>query len=143
MPAGRPSEYNLDLAREICEEVAGGGNIMAVLKSNENYPSWPTFRRWKRNNAELRTLYVNAIQDKSEAVLFEIDEISQELRQGVLEPSTANVLIQTLKWKAAKFYPKMFGDSKAVDITTQGEKINAPLTPKEAAKIAKDLEDEY
>ena len=65
------------------------------------------------------------------------------LIDGEIEASTANVIIQTLKWKAAKYYPKMFGDSKAVDITTQGEKINAPLTPKEAAKIAKDLEDDY
>ena len=124
---GRPSKYDFKLCEEICEEIALGGNIIKVLDSKDKYPTWSTFRKWKNENAELSTLYVKAIQDKSEAVLFEIEEISQELRNGILEPSTANVLIQTLKWKAAKFYPKMFGDNKNVDHTTKGEKIESPI----------------
>lgn len=140
--AGRPSTYNIDLASEICEDVAGGGNIMDVLDKKKSYPSWPTFRRWKRDHIELRTLYVNAIQDKSEAVLFEIDQTLQELREGLIDASTANVIIQTLKWKAAKFYPKMFGDNKGIDITTKGESIK-DLTPEQARKQAKKLDEEY
>lgn len=120
------TNYDYALCESICEEVANGGNVVKVLKDNKKYPSWSTFRRWKNEHEELRTLYVNAIQDKSEAVLFEIDEISMELRKGILEPSVANVLIQTLKWKAAKFYPKMFGDK--IDHTSGGEKIQ-PTTP--------------
>jgi hypothetical protein len=143
MAAGRPSEYNLDIACDICEQVAAGANVMDALNKNDLYPSWPTFRRWKRDHAELRTLYINAIQDKSEAVLFEIDQTVQELKEGDFDASTANVIIQTLKWKAAKFYPKMFGDQKNVDVTTKGQSINAPLTPEEAAKLAKDIEDDY
>ena len=106
----RTSEYNYEMCVEICDEISCGKNVMAVLNSNDNYPSWPTFRRWKRDNEKLRTLYVNAIKDKSEAVLFEIDEISQDLKDESIDASRANVLIQTLKWKAAKFYPKMFGE---------------------------------
>jgi len=144
MGAGRPSEYNFELCQEICEEVANGKNIIATLKSNESYPSWSTFRKWKNEHSELSTLYVKAIQDKSEAVIFEMDEISAELRKGELDASTANVLIQTLKWKAAKFYPKMFGDNKNVDVTTKGEAIQKPisLTAEEVQKISNDLENE-
>jgi hypothetical protein len=120
----RLSEYNYDDCEDICEEVANGRNIIDVLDSNNDFPSWSTFRRWKNEHQELQTLYVKAIQDKSEAVIFEIDEICQELRSGKLEASVANVLIQTLKWKAAKFYPKMFGDNKNVDMTTKGQSVN-------------------
>ena len=125
--AGRPSEYDYNLCIEICEEVAYGKNIMQVLDSQKYFPSWSTFRRWKRDNPELQTLYVNAIHDKSEAVIQEIDDIQLELRKGKIDASTANVLIQTLKWKAAKFYPKMFGDNKQVDHTTAGKEINIPV----------------
>lgn len=127
MPAGRPSEYSYDLCVEICEEVAYGKNVMQVLDAEKRYPAWSTFRRWKRDVPELQTLYVNAIQDKSEAVIQEIDDIQIDLRKGKLDASTANVLIQTLKWKAAKFYPKMFGDNKQVDHTSKGEKIDIPV----------------
>ena len=120
---GNTTNYDFKLCEEICEEVAAGKNVIAALDGNKKFPSWSTFRRWKNDNEELRTLYVNAIQDKSEAVLFEIDSIALDLRQGKIEANVANVLIQTLKWKAAKFYPKMFGDK--IDHTSGGDKIQA------------------
>ena len=110
MPAGRPSEYDYDLCLLICEEVAIGDNIMDVLKKNDNYPSWSTFRRWKRDNDELRTLYINSVQDKAEALEKEMDEYRDMLLNKEIDASTYNTLVQTLKWKMAKFYPKMFGD---------------------------------
>ena len=116
----RPSEYNFEICKDICDKVADGENIISILKES-TYPSWSTFRRWKNENEELRTLYVNSQQDKGIALENEIDEIMQDLKMGKYEPSAANVLIQTLKWKMAKFYPKVFGDK--VDLTTGGEKI--------------------
>ena len=41
-----------------------------------------------------------------------------------IDPSTYNTLAQTIKWKMAKFYPKVFGDK--TDITSGGEKIQNP-----------------
>ena len=117
----RPSEYNFKLCEEICDEVANGKNVIKILESKEEYPSWPTFRRWKNNNEELRKLYVNSQQDKAIALENEIDDTMQLLRAKEIDPSTANVLIQTLKWKMAKFYPKVFGDK--IDHTTDGEKL--------------------
>jgi len=128
MPAAKGNKYrskfDIKLVEEICLLVEDGQNIKKALASDSRYPSFNTWCRWKREHAKVRDLYVNAIQDKSESVLQEIDDIALELRQGKLEPSVANVLIQTLKWKAAKFYPKMFGDNKNLDHTTNGKDIN-------------------
>lgn len=125
MAAGRPSEYDFKLCEEICAEVADGFNIKTVLASKPDiYPTFQTWCNWKRQNRELFDLYVNAMQDKAESELEDIDHVYDELKAGNLEASVANVLIQTKKWKAAKYYPKMFGDK--VDVTTQGEKINTP-----------------
>lgn len=117
----RPSEYDFELCKQICDEVANGENIISVLKHSE-YPSWSTFRRWKNEHEELRTLYVNSQQDKGIALENEIDDVMISLKGGEMEASIGNVLIQTLKWKMAKFYPKMFGDK--VDVTSKGEKIS-------------------
>lgn len=106
----RPSEYDFKLCEEICVEVANGFNIKTVLSSNQEYPDFSTWCRWKRENTELCNLYVNSIQDKAESVDEEIDQILSMLKHGELEPSAANVLLQTLKWKASKYYPKMFGE---------------------------------
>lgn len=113
----RPSEYDFELCKTICDEVANGENIISILKEH-SYPSWSTFRRWKNENEELRTLYVNSQQDKGIALENEIDDIMSSLKAGDMEASVGNVLIQTLKWKMAKFYPKVFGDK--VDVEQSG-----------------------
>lgn len=120
----RPSEYNFELCQDICFEVANGFNIKTVLASKQEYPDFSTWCRWRRENEELHNLYIKSIQDKAESVDEEIDNIMDGLKYGTYEPSVANVLIQTLKWKAAKYYPKMFGDK--TDITSGGQKINTP-----------------
>ena len=118
----RLTEYNFDLCIEICDKVADGLNIMDILASNDNYPSWSTFRRWKNDNEELRTLYVNSQQDKGIALEKEIDDTMALLKLSTIDASTANVIIQTIKWKMSKFYPKMFGDK--LDLTSKDEKID-------------------
>ena len=114
----RLTEYNFELCEKICEEVATGGNIMTILENNNQYPSWSTFRRWKRENEELRTLYVNSQQDKAEALEKEMDDYRAMLLAKEIDAATYNTLVQTLKWKMAKFYPKVFGDK--TDNTTNG-----------------------
>lgn len=118
----RLSEYNYELCVEVCDQLADGQNIKRILDSNELYPDWSTFRRWKQNNEELRTLYINSQQDKAIALENELDDLRDLLTAKEIDSSTYNVLAQTLKWKMAKFYPKVFGDK--IDHTTQGEKIN-------------------
>lgn len=121
----RPSEYNFELCQEVCQEVANGLNIKTVLKSKDKYPDFSTWCRWKRENEELRNLYINSIQDKAESVDEELDLLKDMLLSKQIDPSTYNTLAQTLKWKAAKYYPKMFGDK--IDHTTDGKAIS--VTP--------------
>ncbi len=106
----RLTEYDFELCKEICDQLADGSNIKRILNSNEKYPHWTTFRRWKNERPELRTLYINSQQDKAVALEEELDELRDDLRKKEIDPSTYNVLAQTLKWKMAKFYPKVFGD---------------------------------
>ena len=125
MNMARLTEYNFDLCIDICNELANGQNIKRILDSNDKYPDWTTFRRWKQNNEELRTLYINSQQDKAIALENELDDLRDMLTAKEIDASTYNVLAQTLKWKMAKFYPKVFGDK--TDITSGGEKITNTL----------------
>ena len=131
----RPSEYKFDLCIEICNKIADGQNIKTILNGDEKYPSFPTWCKWKRENAELLNLYVNSIQDKSESVDAQIDEIWEGCKNGLYDASIANVLIQTLKWKASKYYPKMFGDKvqqeHSGEITTNIISLGSGIKPNE------------
>ena len=119
----RPSEYDFELCKLICDELADGDNVKSILKDSK-YPDWTTFRRWKNEHDELRTLYITSQQDKAIALEMEIDDLKTSLMAEEIDYRTYNVLVQTLKWKMAKFYPKVFGDK--VDVTSGGDKIQTP-----------------
>lgn len=127
MGAGRPSEYNYDMCLEICAEVANGKTIKSVLASKEEYPSFQTWCNWKRANNELFDLYTRSIQDKADSVEEEMEAIYQDIKHGKIDPATGRLLMDTLRWKASKYYPKMFGDK--VDHTTNGKDLPAPTAP--------------
>ena len=118
----RPNEYNYDLCVEICERVSLGEHIKPVLDSKNEYPTFPTWCKWKRENEALFNLYTRSIQDKAEMLIFEINQTMSDLKFGKIDAPSARVIIDTYKWMASKFYPKMFGDK--LDVTTDGDKIN-------------------
>lgn len=139
----RLTEYDYELCKEICEKISEGDNIKNILNSKENYPSFPTWCKWKRENAELLNLYVNAIQDKAESVDAKIDDIWDGCKNGLYDASTANVLIQTLKWKAGKYYPKMFGDKTTLEPGSSPLQVafTSPITPEQARQKLKELDE--
>lgn len=119
----RLTEYDYNLCVEICERVSLGEHIKDVLDSIESYPTFPTWCRWKREHDELFNLYTRSIQDKSEMVIFEINQTMKDLKDKTIDASQARVLIDTYKWLASKYYPKMFGDK--LDLTSKDEKIES------------------
>lgn len=135
------TDYTFEKAVSICEMLSNGESLKSVLEKHSIVRS--TFFKWKRDNKEFSDLYINIAQDKGELCIEEIDQTVEDLKAGLLDASTANVIIQTLKWKAAKFYPKMFGDSSKIDVTTNGQAINQPLTIEQAKKLADELNNEY
>ena len=139
----RLSEYDFELSKEICERVSNGERIKFILKSSDKYPSFPTWCKWKRENPELLNLYTCSIQDKAESIDDDIDEILEDVKKGILDPTQARVIIDTLKWKSSKYYPKMFGDSSKIDVTTNGKEINAPISIEQAKKLADELDNNY
>ena len=47
---------------------------------------------------------------------FEIDSIMADVKSKKIDTYVGRLLIDTLKWKAAKYYPKMFGDNSKLTL---------------------------
>ena len=115
------SKFDMDIVHEICTLIADGANVKDACKKCGI--SYNAFRDWRTDNDIVSNLYVKAVQDKGDSVDAEIDRILNLLEKGDMDASTANVMIQTYKWKAGKYYPKMFGQNSSLDVTTKGERI--------------------
>ncbi|MGB0896935.1 MAG: hypothetical protein ACPGRW_06410 [Flavobacteriaceae bacterium] len=120
--------YNLALCEEICIKVTQGAAIKTVLASSVAYPSFETWCAWKRKHVELSDMYYKSIRDKSEHCIDKIYVLMDKIENKEIDYRSARVLIDTQKWLASKFYPKMYGVNSSLDITSQGKELQQQVT---------------
>ncbi len=110
MPAGRPSEFTMELADYICSEIAGGTNLKRLC-DRKDMPARITVYRWLRQNPEFDNNYVKAIKNRADYRYDTIDDVVDEMRTGKIDPQVARIQIDTIKWQTGKEKPKTYGDT--------------------------------
>lgn len=130
MPAGRPTEYNTDIAAKVCSMLADGVSLRTVCMS-EDMPAKTTVFKWLRDNEEFANQYAHAKEQSTIAQFEDMLSIADEDpleplidKEGlpvivdgvVLKTATktsidhARLRIETRKWALAKMLPKKYGD---------------------------------
>jgi len=112
---GRPSSYTDAVGDEICEYLAKGKSLVWVTDL-EGMPDYKTVMRWRRDNEEFRSKYERACEDRGINSGDRVAELIDKVLEGEYPPDVARVALDSLKWMACKYYPKMFGDKQQVDV---------------------------
>lgn len=127
---GRPSGYNTEIAATICARIAGGEALRTICK-DEGMPTERAVYLWLAKYPEFVQLYAHAREEQADAIFEEALETGRQApRMTVFESETGSrtsvdtgdvqhrrLMIDTLKWAAAKLRPKKYGDLTQV----QGE----------------------
>lgn len=93
-------------------------------------PSFNTFWRWLQKDADLRERYRQVMEGKAALADAKIHDIQEQVRDvvrdakdGLITKDVAYVAIQaarldidTEKWRAAKYYPRMYGTDQKVEV---------------------------
>lgn len=125
MPAGRPSDYTEELAERICEWIAGGKSLRSFCREDDT-PDVSTITRWIVKHPQFRIQYAEARESAGYAHGDEVKEIVELLREGGLDPNTARVMIDGLKWSAERMAAKAFSPRQAIEHTSP----DGSMTPK-------------
>lgn len=108
---GRPSKYSKELAAQICSLMAEGMSLKTICLS-DNMPDKSNVFRWLANNQEFRDIYEKAAAERSEALVEEILDFSDDKKTDV---QRSRLMVDTRKWIASKLKPKKYGDKQAVE----------------------------
>lgn len=139
MGKGRPSDYTIELAEEICRAIAEcTDGLQAICDRNPHFPTPQAIRGWKRKNSEFNAMYVQAKQDQVDILVEEILQISDDKSHDKIIKINADgeeyevcnteyvnrsrLRVDTRKWMAAKLVPKIYGDRIQQEISGQDGK---------------------
>ena len=100
--------YSDDLAEEICRRVIMRP-IHQVCK-DEDMPSESTFYEWLIREPVLSEKYARAREARAFRRYESLDEITQAVRDGQLDPVAGRLLMDAIKWQTGKEQPKVFSE---------------------------------
>lgn len=109
---GRPSTYDIDVASRVCEHIAGGKTLDSICRLR-GMPARRTVYQWIVAHEEFAHKYAQAKERQADALA---DEAMAVARRSQRETAAADrLLVDTLKWAAAKFKPHAYGDKVQVE----------------------------
>lgn len=145
---GRPTKYQSDLAKEICDAIASTSiGTKRLCVENSHWPCQDTLFTWLKTYPEFSEQYAQAKICQIELLVDEILEIADDASQdqyvndlGVLVPTPpainrARLKVDTRKWLASKLVPKVYGNK--IDI--EGDNSMS----EELRQLSADLEAKY
>lgn len=135
---GRPEfPYTQEIANEICLMIATSNKGIHSISKMKGMPSYPVVWGWLNDTTkDFSILYARAKKEQQEFLAEEIIDISDDSSGDILHTekgeienkefvSRSRLKVDTRKWLMSKLAPKKYGDK--LDVTTNGENINAPI----------------
>ena len=122
----RPTAYTVDIKDEICTRIAGGESLRSIC-ADESMPAMSTVLLWVVNDREGFSEHYHASREAAGyAHADEALALRFELREGTIDPQSAKVILDALKWGAERMAPKKHSARQEVNHTSD----DGTMTPK-------------
>ena len=121
-PGGRPTDYTIELAEEICEKIATESKgLKRICEENEHFPERRTIFRWLFRHEEFCHMYDKAKLAQTEVLQDDMIEIADDTSHDVVMNDNgkmvcnseyvnrARLRIDTRKWNLERLKPKKYG----------------------------------
>ena len=104
--AGRPTDYNEEIAARICSEVASGRSLRSVVK-DDDMPAMSSVFLWIAKYPIFSEQYAQAQSDRTVAWSEDLVEIADDASG---DTQRDKLRVDTRKWLMSKMAPKRYGD---------------------------------
>lgn len=114
MPAGRPTDYNEEIANKICDLISDGQSLRKICE-RQDMPAKGTVLRWVSVHKEFQDQYAYARELQADVLFDETLDIADQYdpENDTENPDhiqRARLRIDTRKWIAGKLRPKKYGE---------------------------------
>lgn len=121
---GRPSKYDPEIARIICEQLSEGVPLRQICRENDGFPAWRTVYDWMGRDEALSASIARARDIGYDAIAEECLQIADTIQLGQKQVMTDDgssttiedmlghrkLQIETRLKLLAKFHPTKYGD---------------------------------
>ncbi len=132
--------YSPEIGEEICNRLMTRSAHQVF--ADKDMPDRATFYRWMSKYPDLCDKYARARKIRAACRAEDLDKIMSDLRNKKIDPNSARVMLDAIKWQTSKEDPKNFGDKQVVDHTSSDGTMS-PLTTDQRALLDKAIDGAY
>lgn len=114
--SAKTSTKDEDKATRILHRIAEGESLRSACATEGS--DRRRFLEWCEKDEALADQYVRARRFCADAGRDKMIDIRDKLEAGLLDPASARVIIDSLKWEMCKLHPRVYGEKMEVDMTT-------------------------
>jgi hypothetical protein len=126
---GRSLEFSQEVADHICEQIAEGRSLRAILREDENLPASSTIFKWLAHNESFAEQYARAREAQADSLFDEILTIADDGLNDSYTDEEGNVRtnqdviarsrlrVDARKWMAGKLRPKVYGEKIQTELS--------------------------
>jgi hypothetical protein len=131
------------------------GKSMREVCRMDGMPDHGTVIRWMRDDAGLATRYARARMAQADVLFDRMEAVEEAVSAGTMDSHAARVVLDSMRWRASKLAPKVYGDRLDVQVSDTRISISGALqaaqsrlvdvvdvTPRLSASIVQDVQGE-
>ena len=131
------------------------GKSMREVCRMDGMPDHTTVIRWMRDDASLATRYARARMAQADVLFDRMEAVEEAVSAGTMDSHAARVVLDSMRWRASKLAPKVYGDRLDVSVSDSRISITGALaaaqsrlvdvidvTPRISAPDTSDADDE-
>ena len=118
---------------EVCEiqdrlvaEIQTGRSLRQVC-GDEGMPDIRTVTRWLVADADFAHKYARARMAQADVLFDRMEAVEEAVSAGTMDSHAARVVLDSMRWRASKLAPKVYGDRLDVSVSDSRISISGAL----------------
>jgi len=120
------AEQVTDIQQRLVAEIQTGRSLRQVC-TDEGMPHFTTVLRWVALDADFASKYARARTAQADTLFDRMEAVEEAVANGTMDSHAARVVLDSMRWRASKLAPKVYGDRLDVSVSDNRISISGAL----------------
>ena len=115
-----------EIQEKVVAEIQTGRSLRQVC-GDEGMPDFRTVQRWIVADGQFAVKYARARMAQADVLFDRMEAVEEAVSAGTMDSHAARVVLDSMRWRASKLAPKVYGDRLDVSVSDSRISITGAL----------------
>ena len=115
-----------EIQEKVVAEIQTGRSLRQVC-GDEGMPDFRTVQRWIVSDGQFAVKYARARMAQADVLFDRMEAVEEAVSAGTMDSHAARVVLDSMRWRASKLAPKVYGDRLDVNVSDTRISITGAL----------------